>query len=126
MSSLASLKAEVIALRAQARASGRSLKHCTALEQVAKRHGSKTWRSCLANISRTAITGRPLPRETEVAEIAMKHYRSQEWDFSLDIPKRWNKFPPVSSNSPNEGIRFVSHEGAHYCIAFRLPRDPGA
>jgi hypothetical protein len=57
--------------------------------------------------------------------IAMKHYRSAEWDFSMDVPQRWNKFPPVPGNSPNEVIRFASHEdGMHYCIVFRIPRNP--
>jgi len=31
----------------------------------------------------------------------------------------------VSNNSPNEIIRFASHEeGTHYCIVFRLPHNP--
>jgi hypothetical protein len=40
----------------------------------------------------------------------MKRYRSAEWNFALDIPKRWHAFPPVSSNSPAEVIRFASKE----------------
>jgi hypothetical protein len=124
-SSLSNLKAEATALRAHARASGRLLKHCTALEQVAQRHGFENWRACLATLSRSATTGRPSAGGQKVTEIAMKHYQNLEWDFSLDIPERWNKFPPVSSNSPNEVIRFASHEdGMHYCIIFRIPRDP--
>jgi hypothetical protein len=56
---------------------------------------------------------------------AMKHYESVEWKFALDIPKRWNAFPPVSSNSPNEVIRFLSNEnGIHNLIVFRVPSDP--
>jgi hypothetical protein len=66
-----------------------------------------------------------LPGEQKMAEIVMANYRSQEWNFSIDIPERWNKFPPVSTNSPNEVIRFVSHEdGVHCCIVFRMPRNP--
>ena len=55
----------------------------------------------------------------------MKHYKSSEWNFALDIPKRWNSFPPVSSNSPYELIRFASREdGTHLLIIFRKPHDP--
>jgi beta-lactamase regulating signal transducer with metallopeptidase domain len=57
--------------------------------------------------------------------LAMKHYESVEWKFALDVPKRWNAFPPVSSNSPNEVIRFLSNEnGVHSLIVFRIPKDP--
>ncbi len=55
----------------------------------------------------------------------MKRYRSAEWNFSLDIPRRWHSFPPVSSNSPQEGIRFASKEnGNPLVIIFRGLRDP--
>lgn len=55
----------------------------------------------------------------------MKRYKSPEWNFALDIPTRWNSFPPVPTNSPNEVIRFASHEdGTHLLIIFRLPHDP--
>lgn len=55
----------------------------------------------------------------------MKRYQSTEWNFALDIPKRWHAFPPVSSNSPAEVIRFASkEEGTHLVIIFRWPRDP--
>jgi hypothetical protein len=54
----------------------------------------------------------------------MKHYRSSEWNFALDVPKRWNSFPPVPTNSPHEVIRFASNEdGTHLLIIFRLPHD---
>ena len=55
----------------------------------------------------------------------MKRYKSAEWNFTLDIPRRWHAFPPVSSNSPLEVIRFASkEEGNHLVIIFRGPRDP--
>ncbi len=55
----------------------------------------------------------------------MKRYKSAEWNFTLDIPKRWHAFPTVSSNSPLEVIRFASREeGNHLVIIFRGPRDP--
>jgi len=55
----------------------------------------------------------------------MKRYKSAEWNFALDIPRRWHSFPPVSSNSPLEVIRFASKEdGTHLVIIFRGPRDP--
>ena len=37
----------------------------------------------------------------------MKRYQSAEWNFAIDVPKRWRAFPPVSSNSPLETIRFA-------------------
>lgn len=55
----------------------------------------------------------------------MKRYQSVEWNFAMDIPRRWNAFPPVSANSPLEVIRFASkEEGTHLVIIFRGPRDP--
>jgi beta-lactamase regulating signal transducer with metallopeptidase domain len=56
----------------------------------------------------------------------MRHYKSSsEWRFELDIPKRWNSFPAVPTNSPNEVIRLASHEdGNHLLIVFRNPYDP--
>lgn len=55
----------------------------------------------------------------------MKHYKSRDWNFELDIPKRWNSFPPVPTNSPYEVIRFASREdGIHVLIIFREPNDP--
>ncbi len=55
----------------------------------------------------------------------LKHYTNAEWNFALSIPKRWNSFPPVCTNSPWELIRFASHEeGTHLLIIFRKPHDP--
>jgi hypothetical protein len=55
----------------------------------------------------------------------MKRYQSAEWQFALDIPRSWHSFPPVSSDSPLEVIRFGSKEdGTHLVIIFRGPRDP--
>ena len=55
----------------------------------------------------------------------MKRYESAEWNFALDIPRRWHAFPPVSSNSPGEVIRSASkEEGNHLVIIFRWARDP--
>ncbi len=60
-----------------------------------------------------------------VSTIEMKRYKSAEWNFALDVPKRWNAFPPVSTNSPLEVIRFASKEdGTHLVIIFRGPREP--
>ena len=58
-------------------------------------------------------------------ETEMKHYKSAEWNFTLDIPKRWHGMPPVSTNSPNEVMRFASKEdGIHLLIVFREIHDP--
>jgi beta-lactamase regulating signal transducer with metallopeptidase domain len=61
-------------------------------------------------------------RGAQMADADMKHYKSAEWNFALDIPTRWNSFPPNPTNSPNEVIRFQSHEdGNHVLIVFRQP-----
>ena len=55
----------------------------------------------------------------------MKQYESSEWHFALDIPKRWHSMPPVSTNSPNEVMRFASKEdGTHLLIVFREIHGP--
>lgn len=55
----------------------------------------------------------------------MKRYRSSEWTFALDIPRRWHSLPPVSTNSPHEVMRFASKEdGTHLLILFREVHDP--
>jgi beta-lactamase regulating signal transducer with metallopeptidase domain len=68
----------------------------------------------------------PSPSGPQMKDSKMKHYKSSgEWHFELDIPKRWNSFPAVPTNSPNEVIRFASHEdGNHLLIVFRNPYDP--
>jgi Glyoxalase superfamily protein len=119
MSTLDKLRAEAAALEAAACASGNPIKHSDALEEVAKRHGYKEWRACVAAFSDAALSNStPNPFE-------MKRYRSSEWSFSLDIPARWNTFPVVPTNSPWEVVRFASHEnGFHTLIVFREPYDP--
>jgi hypothetical protein len=60
-----------------------------------------------------------------IGDIQMKHYEDSQWNFALDVPARWNAFPPVSTNSPFEVIRFMSREdGEHLLIVFRFPFDP--
>ncbi len=56
----------------------------------------------------------------------MKHYRSSEWNFALDIPRRWHSMPPQCTNSPSEVMRFASKEdGTHVLIVFRGLHDSG-
>jgi hypothetical protein len=70
-------------------------------------------------------SGTALPEKPPINNIEMKRYTSKEWNFALDIPGRLNAFPPVSTNSPNEVIRFFSLEdGTHLSIIFRNPYDP--
>ena len=65
------------------------------------------------------------PTNQPVNKIEMKRYTSAQWNFAIDIPRHWNDFPPVSSNSPFEVIRFLSKEdGTHRLIVFRNPYDP--
>ncbi|HEX4376108.1 MAG TPA: MerR family transcriptional regulator [Steroidobacteraceae bacterium] len=70
-------------------------------------------------------TNTPRRAEVSVNTVKMKSYESSQWQFRLTIPERWNSFPPVSSNSPAEVIRFQSTEnGNHVLIIFRHPNDP--
>jgi hypothetical protein len=121
MSQIEKLKAEADELEARQRTLGNPIKHCEALEQVAKKHGYSSWRACRAGLGHEAEE----PIGTEAAP-PMKQYRSAEWNFTIDVPAHWNIFPPVLSNSPYEAIRFASREeGAfHLVIVFREPRDP--
>ncbi len=72
----------------------------------------------------------PQPVQTAVAgpsnNAVLKHYESAEWKFAIDTPTNWNRFPPVSSNSPFEVTRFQSVENGvnDLLIVFREPRDP--
>jgi hypothetical protein len=57
--------------------------------------------------------------------IELQHYKSSDGNFGLDIPKSWISSPADHLNSPNEVIRFGSHEnGRHLLIIFRATRDP--
>jgi hypothetical protein len=126
MSPIEILKSEAVALQAKEKALGHLMKHCDALEQVAKNHGYENWRACLAILSATSSAPASPPEEkiqTNITE--MKRYESSEWNFALDIPKRWNSFPPVPTNSQFEVIRFRSREdGDHLLIVFRHPYNP--
>jgi hypothetical protein len=64
MSSIEQLKAEALALREQEKARGNVLKHCDALEQIAKKHGYASWRACVATL------GGETPGATSPAPIA--------------------------------------------------------
>ena len=125
MSPIEKLKAEAAALEEKERALGRPMKHCAALEAVSKRHGFENWRACSASLENGPPAATPPPNEHPTKPTEMKRYVSSEWRFALDIPARWNSFPAVSSNSPFEVIRFMSHEeGVHILIVFRAPHDP--
>jgi hypothetical protein len=51
---------------------------------------------------------------------AMRRYQNTEWNFGLDVPQGWNRFAPVSSNSPSEVMRFASgRDGTQLLIIFR-------
>ena len=53
-----------------------------------------------------------------------QRYQNTEWKFGLDIPKGWNRFPPVMANSPFEVVRFGSGDnGFQILIIFRNDID---
>jgi hypothetical protein len=113
-------KAEAIALRVMEKSLGRILKHSEALELIAKKHGFESWRACIA-LSAVATP----PVEPGVESVELKRFVSPEWNFALEVPQRWNRFPPVSANSPYEVVRFASSEDYNQLlIIFRLPHDP--
>ena len=63
--------------------------------------------------------------QTPVMPTDMIRFESSQWNFTLNIPRGWNSFPPVSSNSPAEVIRFASNEnGSHLLIILRSLRNP--
>jgi hypothetical protein len=96
MSSIEQLKSEAAALEAKARAQGHPVKHCDALEQIARNHGYDSWRACRAILGDPASAiSTPLSEKPSINAIEMKHYNSKEWNFALDIPARWNTFPAV-------------------------------
>jgi hypothetical protein len=58
--------------------------------------------------------------QAQAANGATKHYQNAEWNFGLDIPRGWNRFPANLSYSPNEVARFASGEnGSQLLIVFR-------
>jgi Glyoxalase superfamily protein len=121
MSQIEKLKAEADELESHQRALGDPIKHCEALEHVAKKHGYSSWRACRAMLGDES--DKP---DTRKAAPPMQQYRSSEWNFSIDFPAHWNIFPPVPNNSPYEAVRFASKEEGdfHIVIVFRQPRDP--
>ncbi len=80
----------------------------------------------LAVLGSAGLTPRLLAQTSVQAhDPEMTHYKNSEWNFELDVPKSWNRFPPVSSNSPFEVVRFLSIEnGNHNLIVFRNPNNP--
>jgi beta-lactamase regulating signal transducer with metallopeptidase domain len=71
------------------------------------------------------VSGSSAADAGQIGGMQMKHYKNSEWNFGLELPARWNAFPPVPTNSPAEVIRFVSDEnGNHNLIIFREPYDP--
>jgi DNA-binding transcriptional MerR regulator len=71
-----------------------------------------------------------VPLHDDIAKLTstdgMRHYRSPDGTFALDIPAHWRPFPPVRANSPSEVIRFASYrDGSHLLIVFRGRHGPG-
>jgi hypothetical protein len=67
MSLIEQLKAEARALREAEKTAGRDLKHCDALEQVAKKHGFASWRACVATPDRSAPAPKPVEDQAAAA-----------------------------------------------------------
>jgi hypothetical protein len=55
----------------------------------------------------------------------LRHYKSADWGFGIDIPQEWRGFPPNRMNSPNEIVRFYPPKpNTGELIVFRKPHDP--
>lgn len=95
---------------------------CCLIGIVAIAVGTSRSKASGADTSQPAPSG-PTGQGTPVE---LKPYESSDWKFSIDIPTGWNRFPPVSSNSPYEVVRFESTENGvkELLIVFREPRDP--
>jgi hypothetical protein len=62
------------------------------------------------------------PQSLAQAQVASstQHYQNTEWNFGLDIPAGWNRFPADLNNNPREVIRFGSGQnGKQTLIVFR-------
>src|SRR5664279_4071745 len=59
MSPIEKLKTEAAALEENERALGRPMKHCAALEEVAKKHGFENWRACSASLEKESVASTP-------------------------------------------------------------------
>jgi hypothetical protein len=85
MSSIEQLKSEAAALEAKARAQGHPMKHCDALEQVARNHGYDSWRACRAILGDPiSANGTALLEKPPIINIEMKRYTSRDWNFALE------------------------------------------
>jgi hypothetical protein len=91
---------------------------------TAKLHLAK---KCLLSVAALAVFAGPVaiglafgPQELAQAQAvggssapATRHYQNTEWNFGLDTPKGWNRFPPNLSYSPNEVS--ISWSKGHSC-----------
>jgi hypothetical protein len=58
-----------------------------------------------------------------LADAGLRHYRSADWGFGLDIPVAWRGYPP-DRNSPAEIVRFYPDApGISLLIVFRKTHD---
>jgi hypothetical protein len=65
------------------------------------------------------------PRSIAADSVPMKHYKSAQWNFALDVPTGWNAFRGQPNVNPGEIIRFVSTEnGNHLLAVVRNAYDP--
>jgi beta-lactamase regulating signal transducer with metallopeptidase domain len=64
--------------------------------------------------------GRVQAQEQAANGLATRHYQNRDWNFGLDIPGGWNRFPPNPIQSPNEVMRFASGaSGRNQLVIYR-------
>src|SRR5450755_2621604 len=115
MSSIEQLKSEAAALEAKAHAQGHPMKHCDALEQIARNHGYDSWRACRAILGDpVSAISTPLPEKRSINAIEMKRYNSKEWNFALDIPRALEHISRRANQQSERGdpFRFARKRGA--------------
>ncbi len=56
----------------------------------------------------------------------IKPYKSDKWDFSIDIPEDWTVSPPATTEYPDQVVYFTygDKDGSSVILIFRDPHDP--
>ncbi|MFZ1055462.1 MAG: glyoxalase superfamily protein [Opitutaceae bacterium] len=98
MSPIEALKSEAIALRQKKKDLGRALKHCDALEQVAKKHGYANWRTCCAILGDVSQTLADPPRERIARRLAEPEQPPTVVPFD---PEEFDKYVGYYQVNPN-------------------------
>jgi hypothetical protein len=122
MSRIEELKAEAAALREAEKANGNLLKHCDALELVAKKHGFANWRACLAMLgdepAKPPVSTAPVPPtiipsvlqngefETARASACTRWMASELRQATVDFSRNIG-LVPIYAETSRDGTRYL-------------------